>query len=88
MRDGPDAAAAPPRCLLVRRDADLGADDRPATYAAYPSPVWTRWWSWRAGMKMSGLPFAASSTCTTFVVISVRRASVPSIGVSRCANTV
>ena len=28
-------------------------------------------------MKMIGLPFAASSTCTTLVVISVRRASVP-----------
>jgi len=39
-------------------------------------------------MKMIGLPFAAWSTCTTFVVISVRRASVPSTAVSRCANAV
>jgi hypothetical protein len=50
---------------------------RPAMYAAYPSPVWTRWWSWRAGMKMIGLRLAASSTFTTLVVISVRRASTP-----------
>src|SRR3954453_6410124 len=37
-------------------------------------------------MKMIGLPFAASSTRTTFVVISVRRASVPRYGVSRRAR--
>src|SRR4026209_1026304 len=49
----------------------------PATKAAYPSPVWTRWWSWRAGMKMIGLRFAASSTLTTLVVISVRGAGTP-----------
>ena len=60
----------------------------PATYAAYPSPVWTRWWSWRAGMKMIGFLFAASSTRTTFEVISVRRASTPRYTVSRCAKPV
>ena len=51
--------------------------DAPATCAAYPSPVCTRWWSWRAGMKMIGLPFAASTTRRTFVEISVRRARTP-----------
>ncbi len=49
----------------------------PATYAAYPSPVWTRWWSYRAGMKMIGLPFAASTTRLTFVAIIVLRARTP-----------
>jgi hypothetical protein len=39
-------------------------------------------------MKMIGLPFAASRTCATFVVINVRRASTPRYSVSRCANEV
>jgi len=39
-------------------------------------------------MKISGFALAASSTRTTFVVISVRRASVPRYTVSRWAKVV
>ena len=60
----------------------------PATYAAYPSPVCTRWWSCRAGMKITGLPFAVSRTRAVLVAISVRRASVPRTTVSRWAKAV
>jgi hypothetical protein len=49
----------------------------PATCAAYPSPVWTRWWSWRAGKKRIGFPPAASTTRRTLVEMSVLRASTP-----------
>ena len=44
VRDGADPAAAPPRRLRVRGDADRARD-----VGAQPSPVCTSQWSWRAG---------------------------------------
>jgi hypothetical protein len=77
VRHGADAAPAPPRRLLVGRDADRRADDLPGDVGRVAVAGLHAVVVVRAGMKMIGLPFAASSTRTTFVVISVRRASAP-----------
>ncbi len=67
--------------------ASVDTPSAPEMYAAYPSPVCTRWWSKRAGKNSTSLPPAASTMARAFVAMRVRRARTPRYGVSRCAKS-